>query len=163
MKKTNGKQKGNAFERKIANYLSERFKEYTGVEKSFQRSASSGAFFGGKNQSRVEQYSEELHNFGDILCPESFKYVIEAKFYKTPFSINSIIMQSSKQLDDWIEQSEQDASNASRESLLVIKYNNTTPFVLVKEGRGDEVFRYKDYYAYNIDTFFSEKDESFFL
>lgn len=158
----NGKQKGNAFERKIANFLSERFQNYTGKEKSFMRNANSGAYFGGKNQIRTEQYSEELHNFGDILCPETFRFVIEAKSYKTPFSINAIIKQQCKQLDDWISQSEQDASNADKDSLLIIKYNNTTPFVLSKEDYGTDVFRYNEYYAYEMEDFFSMDDGLFF-
>ncbi len=44
----NGKQKGNGFERKIANILSERFKEHTGLEQAFRRNIDSGSFFGGK-------------------------------------------------------------------------------------------------------------------
>ena len=83
----NSKQKGNTFERKIANYLSERFQTYIGVEKAWKRNTDSGSFFGGKNQSRTEQYLTEHQQFGDIISPESFKYVIECKHYKTPFFI----------------------------------------------------------------------------
>jgi hypothetical protein len=151
----NGKAKGNTFERKIANFLSERFKEHVGIEKPFSRNSNSGAYFGGKNQIRVAQFLEEHQNFGDIIAPDNFKYVVEAKSYKTPFSINAIITQKSKQLDVWIEQSEQDAENASRESLLVIKYNNTTPFVMIKEELFNAVFVYKGYYAYEMELFFN--------
>ena len=45
----NGKQKGNRFERDIANMFSERFATYTGIEKAFRRNPDSGSFFGGSN------------------------------------------------------------------------------------------------------------------
>jgi hypothetical protein len=72
MSKVNGKTKGNAFERKIANLLSDRFKDYLGVEKGFRRNPDSGSFFGGKNVARVDQYSQDYAIFGDLICPKEF-------------------------------------------------------------------------------------------
>jgi len=83
--KVNGKQKGNSFERKIANLLSDRFKEHTGIESSFRRNPDSGSFFGGSNHSRTEKYDTEFAIFGDLICPKSFAYSVECKHYKTAY------------------------------------------------------------------------------
>ena len=50
----NGKAKGNSYERKIANLLSARFKDYTGIDQSFRRNPDSGSYFGGQNQKELK-------------------------------------------------------------------------------------------------------------
>jgi hypothetical protein len=65
----NSKNKGNAFERKIAKNLSERFEAHTGLTDAFRRNLDSGSFFGASNQSRIEKHGTEHANFGDILTP----------------------------------------------------------------------------------------------
>lgn len=148
------KQKGNTFERKISNILSERFQEYTGKEKSFIRNIDSGSYYGASNQSRIDTHSEELHKFGDILAPDAFKWSIECKAYKTAPSVDSILKQKYALFDEWIEQAEQDAINDHKEPLLVIKFNHTEIFVMIKQGCTSIYrFKYKDYYAYTLDDF----------
>lgn len=158
--KVNGKQKGSAFERKMCNKLSARFAEHTGVEKSFYRNPSSGAFFGGKNQSRMQTHDLEKATFGDIICPNNFKFSIECKHYKTAPSFKSILESKVGQWDTWISQAEQDASNANREVLLIIKYNNVEEFVLVKGEKSD--LNYKGYRIVPL-TDFIENENSYFF
>lgn len=162
MRAGGGKNKGSTFERQIANYLSERFKEYTGIDKSFRRNSDSGSFFGGSNQSRVNTHSAAHQNFGDILSPEDFRWNIECKCYKDPFSLNSILLQKNKILDDWLCQAEQDAGYAGRAPLLIIKFNNCEIFVMTKNIDSNAKFYYKEYRAYLLDHFFSGPDVSFF-
>ena len=155
----NGKAKGNSFERMIANYLSEQFKDLLGKEKMFQRNSDSGSYFGGKNQNRIQTHAVEHQNFGDILTPDTFNYVVECKSYKEPMSLKMILTQSSKKLDEWISQVEQDAVNADKKPLLIVKYNNVPVFVMVKNDYLDILkFKYKNYNAYDMDEFFNSGD-----
>ena len=164
MGKVNGKQKGNSFERLVANTLSDKFKEYLNKEKTFIRNPDSGSMLGGKNQSRMDTHLEEFQKFGDVLTPNAFRYSIECKSYKTPPSVNSIIKQEVKQWDVWLEQATQDSKNANRELLLIIKYNNTEPFVLVDKyiNEIDFILRYKQYVCYTLKQFLTLKEEWYF-
>jgi hypothetical protein len=164
MSKVNGKQKGNSFERKIANLLSDRFKEITGIESAFRRNPDSGSFFGGQNQSRTDTYDTEYAIFGDLICPKNFNFSIECKNYKTPPSFNAIMKQDCKQLDTWIAQAEQDAANAKKIMALIVKYNNVQEFVVIKGifGTLKPVINYKDYHLVTLDDFLSQDDGRFF-
>jgi hypothetical protein len=102
--KVNGKQKGNKFERDIANMLSERFAAYTGIEKSFRRNPDSGSFFGGTNVDRKDIYDTEFAIYGDLICPRNFNFTVECKHYKSPPTVNAILKESVSEWDDWIEQ-----------------------------------------------------------
>lgn len=160
----NGKQKGNSFERKIANLLSDRFKEKTGLESSFRRNPDSGSFFGGQNQSRTETYDTEYAVFGDLICPRNFNFSIECKNYKTPPSFSSIIKQDCKQLDTWIAQATQDARNAKKLTALIIKYNNVQDIVVLNDlfGSLKSIINYKEYHIVTLESFLSQSDEYFF-
>jgi hypothetical protein len=154
----NSKQKGNSFERVVANLLSERFAQFLGVEKGFRRNADSGSYFGGKNQQRISTHDVSHQNFGDILCPKNFKYSIECKHYKTPVSLNSILCQNSKQINDWIKQAETDAQNASKLPMLVIKYDNTEPMLLIKENLREHNIKYQEYFVYVFKQILNQND-----
>lgn len=161
--KVNGKSKGSTFERKIANLLSDRFKDYLKIEKGFRRNLDSGSYFGGSNMFRVEQHNMEHAIFGDIMCPNNFKFSIECKHYKTAPSFQSIINKQVPQWDNWIAQAEQDAINAHKSLLLIIKYNNVPEFVLIKNKiQTDEIFCYKNYYSYTLSELLKSEDISFF-
>lgn len=129
----NSKQKGNSFERKIANTFSARFKEYTGIEQSFRRNADSGSFWGGKNKDRKLTHDVDHAQYGDIICPTEFKFTIECKNYKTPPTFNSIICQGVSEWDTWIKQASQDAEEGNKDYLIVIKYNRTETFCILNE------------------------------
>jgi len=95
------KSKGNRGEREVADKLSKIFKL------NFERVPNSGAFVGGKNSARLARLSksQQLLTEGDLIVPEELHHVkIECKTYKD-FSWKSIFTQN-KQLDSWIEQSE---------------------------------------------------------
>lgn len=125
MSRVNGKQKGNNFERKIANVFSDRFSAYTGIEKPFRRNPDSGSFFGGTNVARTEIYDTDWAVYGDLICPRNFNFSVECKHYKKPPTMTSILKQDVKQWDGWIKQAQQDAEVSGKEMLIIIRYNNT--------------------------------------
>lgn len=163
-KKTNGKQKGNTFERKCANLLSDRFKGITGIEKSFRRSVDSGSFWGGSNAQRMNTYDTATANFGDLVCPSNFKYTIECKHYKSAPTFKAIIEQNVAQWDEWISQASQDATNACKLPMLIIKYNNVPEFVFVDHPFDGipESLKYGNFYAYSLDAIMKLNDCVFF-
>ena len=130
----NGKQKGNSFERKIANMFSGRFAEYTGIEQSFRRNPDSGSFFGGKNVARAETHDTEWAVYGDLICPKAFNFQIECKHYKAPPKLNGILKQSWKEWDTWIEQAHRNSDASGKDSLIIIRYNNTETLVMTDRG-----------------------------
>ena len=78
------KNKGSGFERETAKFLSETYGE------SFIRAPGSGAYVGGKNQSRTEILHEgQIRSFkGDIVPGQSFhKLNIECKFYADHYRV----------------------------------------------------------------------------
>ncbi len=164
MAKVNGKNKGNTFERKIANLLSDRFAEHTGLESAFRRNPDSGSFFGGQNQARTETYDTEYAVFGDLICPRTFDFSIECKNYKTPPSFGSIVKQDCKQIDQWISQATQDALNAKKRMALIIKYNNVSEIVVLPElfGTLKPIINYKEYHIVSLDDFLAQSDDNFF-
>lgn len=161
--KVNGKNKGNTFERKIANLLSERFKDLLGITSGFRRNADSGSFFGGSNKSRITRYDLDHAAFGDLICPDNFKFSVECKHYKSPPSFQSIVNKEVPQWDTWIKQVEQDSTNANKLPLLIIKYNNVPEFVFVKDKLEiDEILQYKGYYSYSLSEVMKLSNEIFF-
>lgn len=162
-KAVNGKNKGNTFERKMANVLSDRFKDVLGIEKGFRRNPDSGSYFGGANVARTNQYDLDNACFGDIMCPKEFKFTIECKHYKTPPTFQSLVQGSVAQWDKWLSQAEQDSVSASKNFLLIIKYNNVDEIVFMKEKQPvKEILTYKDYYAYKLKDILDFSD-SFFV
>ena len=161
--KVNGKNKGSSFERKIANLLSDRFKDYLGIEKGFRRNADSGSFFGGTNMHRVDKYAMENASFGDLMCPNNFVFSIECKHYKSAPSFQSIINKEVPQWDKWLEQAEQDALNSKKQALLIIKYNSVPEFVLINTQLSiKKIISYKNYYAYKLEDVLTISNKFFF-
>lgn len=159
----NGKQKGNRFEREVSNTLSSRFAAFTGLQNSFRRSVDSGSFYGGTNQSRTETHSLDYAVFGDIVCPRNFNFTIECKNYKDAPTLSNIVTGNVKQWDEWIEQASQDAKNANKKMLLIIKYNRTETFCVV-EPTSDFIPKvlYKGYYIVSLSDFL-QKDDTFYF
>ena len=163
MTKVNGKNKGNTFERKIANLLSDRFKDYLKIDKGFRRNADSGSYFGGANVVRTQQHDLDNACFGDIMCPKNFMFSVECKHYKTAPSFQSLIGKEITQWDTWIKQAEQDSASSKKLALLIIKYNNVPEFVLVKDKMIDEeILYYKGYHVYTLANFLTCTDKTFF-
>lgn len=162
-KPVNGKQKGNSFERKIANTFSEKFQSILGIEKGFRRNPDSGSFFGGKNESRTDTYGTEFAIFGDLICPKSFLYSIECKHYKTAPSFQSLVNADIKQWDQWILQAEQDSQKSNKKMLLIVKYNSVDEIVFVNDPEIIPLcFTYKDKFIYKLSDFMTLNDSKFF-
>lgn len=161
---TNSKNKGNTFERKIANALCERFAAYTGIEKSFRRNPDSGSFFGGGNKSRAETHDTDKASFGDIIAPKDFKFTIECKHYKTAPAMAAMIKQEYAIYDKWIEQAENDASKGDTDMLLIVKFNNVPEFVIVdkKFSHLPNFGVYKGYVLVALEEILKEQDDFFF-
>lgn len=160
----NSKNKGNTFERKIANLLSERFLEVTGIAKSFRRNADSGSFFGGTNKFRTETHDLSKASFGDIITPEEFAFSIECKHYKAPPSFASMVKQEVADFDKWIAQAEQDAESSGKLPCIIVKYNNVPEIVLLREAFGTlgAIARYKTYEIVPLADFLDQEDVWFF-
>ena len=158
------KQKGNTFERKIANKLSERFASHLGIPNGFRRNPDSGSFFGGKNVARVATHSSNHAALSDIICPDDFNFLIECKHYKSAPSFKALLKMSIEQWDQWIAQLEQNVKVVNKQPMLVIKYNNSDMFALVTslpEG-SEHSFKYKNYYVVLFDQILNLEDSFFF-
>jgi len=160
----NGKQKGNGQERKLANLFSKRFEHVTGIPQSFRRNPDSGSFWGASNQKRTKTHDVAHAHFGDIICPDDFKFSIESKFYKSGPSFASIVKGKITQWDEWMEQAKQDAVNSKKAALLIIKYNGVDELAFVEHKMlGLEiVVMYKEMYGYRLTDLLSLSDDSFF-
>jgi hypothetical protein len=162
--KVNGKSKGNTFERKIANLLSDRFKAHLGIEKGFRRNPDSGSFFGGTNHTRTEIYDSDFAIFGDLICPKTFQFSIECKHYKSSPTFNAVLNNDVKEWDLWISQAEQDSIKSLKKMMLIVKYNNVAEFVITKdtlpairlcfEYKGTYVYKLADVLTLDIPVFF---------
>jgi hypothetical protein len=159
----NGKQKGNFWERRVSNILSERFEPYLGIKSGFRRSVDSGSFFGGTNKRRTQTHSLDFAVFGDIICPNNFLYSIECKSYKTPPSFKSVINHNVSQWDTWLKQAEQDAISANKEMVLIVKYNNVDPIVFLHNEIPNVAHNlYQQYHIHLLSDWLTMPDLHFF-
>jgi fructose-specific component phosphotransferase system IIB-like protein len=163
-KRVNGKSKGNSFERKIANLLSDRFAQYLGIEKGFYRNRDSGSYFGGSNQTRKQTHNTDYAVYGDLVCPREFKFSIECKHYKSPPSFASVLEQSVAQWDTWLTQAQQDSANSGKSLALIIKYNNVDEIVILLGTLTgtDPALTYKNFYIYKLQAFLAQPNDYFF-
>ena len=121
------KQKGSGFEREVAKFLSDKYGE------SFIRAPGSGAYVGGKNQSRTQFLHEgQIRSFkGDIVPGQSFtKMNIECKFY-ADFPFHLLLSGECKVLDAWLEQL-MDVADPQDCNLLFMKFNRKGRYVCVQ-------------------------------
>ena len=161
--KMNSKNKGNSFERKIANLLSSRFEERTGIKQAFRRNSDSGSYFGGTNQVRLQTHDTNKANLGDIICPIDFAYTVECKHYKSPPIFKNIMQQECKNWDGWLEQAEQDSKNSGKRMMLIIKYNNVSEIVILREPVPNTFnLPYKSYFVADLSAFLAQDDSVFF-
>jgi hypothetical protein len=121
------KAKGSGFEREVAKFLSELYGE------SFIRAPGSGAYIGGKNQSRTQVLHEgQIRSFkGDIVPGESFsKMNIECKFY-ADFPFHLLLSGECKIIDSWIEQL-LDVEDDGDLNMLIMKFNRIGRYIAVQ-------------------------------
>jgi len=121
------KSKGNSFERQIAQFLTELYKE------TFIRAPGSGAYVGGNNNTRKQFLHEgQIRSFkGDIVPGQSFpKLNAECKSYKD-FPFHQLYQGSVKILDSWIQQC-MDASDPGDFNIIFMKFNRKGTYVAVE-------------------------------
>ena len=159
-----GKAKGNAFERKMSNLFSKRFESVTGLTTGFTRNCDSGSFFGGSNMKRMQTHDTNHAFFGDIKCPDNFRFSIECKFYKTGPTFSSIVKGKITQFDDWIAQSKQDAANSNKAVMLIIKFNGVPElcFTSTELPSLQLVMPYKGMFGYRLEDVLTLPDNIFF-
>jgi hypothetical protein len=162
----NGKQKGNSFERTIANMLSERFKEHTGIPQAFRRNPDSGSFFGGTNIARTQVYDTDWAIYGDLICPKAFKFAVECKHYKTAPILNAVLTESVADWDKWLKQARQDSEVSAKEMLLIVRYNRTENLAFLNPGvlsTEKPVIVYKNTEIFLLDTVLKQNNSFFFV
>ena len=118
------KAKGNSFERKVADFLTDLYGE------KFIRVPGSGAYVGGKNNHRKQFLHEgQIRNFkGDIVPGQSFpRFNAECKSYKD-FPFHQLYAGSTKILDDWLDQL-MAVSDPGDFDILFMKFNRKGEFV----------------------------------
>lgn len=121
------KAKGSSFEREVAVFLSKAYGE------SFIRAPGSGAYIGGKNQSRTEILHEgQIRSFkGDIVPGQSFpKFNAECKSY-ADFPFHQVLAGSCKQLDSWLGQL-MDVADPGDLNILFMKFNRKGKFIALQ-------------------------------
>jgi len=121
------KAKGNSWEREICVFLGET------LGGNFQRVPNSGAYMGGKNVFRKEFLSDTQQRAakGDIIPPDDLPYLnLEAKNYGD-IAFHQIIDGQCKQLDNWIDQTEEPA-DANDFSLTIFKITRKGSWVAFK-------------------------------
>jgi len=121
------KTKGSGFEREIAKYLSEKYGE------SFIRAPGSGAYIGGKNQSRTQILHEgQIRSFkGDIVPGQTFtKMNVECKFY-ADFPFHLLLSGECKVIDAWLEQL-MDVADPDDCNILFMKFNRKGRYIAVQ-------------------------------
>jgi hypothetical protein len=124
------KQKGSSFEREVATYLSSVYEE------SFIRAPGSGAYIGGKNQTRTQILHEgQIRSFkGDIVPGQSFpKFNAECKSY-ADFPFHLVLTGECKILDGWLDQM-MAVSEEGDMNILFMKFNRKGKFVVVQSNK----------------------------
>ena len=129
------KNKGNSWERDIANHLTELYQE------KFIRVPHSGAYIGGINSARKQQLDEQqIRSFkGDIVPPsEWMKFNCEAKNYGD-FPFHQLLQGPCKQLDTWLDQ------------LLVVADAEDVNMLMFKITRKGKYVAVEAKHAWNLD------------
>ena len=126
------KNKGNSFEREIAQFLTTLYGE------TFIRAPGSGAYVGGSNSRRKEVLHEgQIRSFkGDIVPGQSFPRLnAECKSYSDlPF--HQLFSGSVKQLDNWIDQC-LDAGDPGDANIIFMKFNRKGRYILFQIESSD--------------------------
>ncbi|HSC53100.1 MAG TPA: hypothetical protein VLC98_05770 [Phnomibacter sp.] len=150
MARINSKSKGNTFEREVAKFLSDTYKQ------KFIRVPNSGAYVGGKNISRkAELDSSQVKLFkSDIIPPDGWCLNVECKSY-TEFQFNQLFEGESRLLDQWINQTLMSASDDDV-SIILMKFNRIGRFVCVRSDAFylDIGLKYKDWWFTSWEQFF---------
>lgn len=122
------KAKGNAWEREICKFLGDT------LGGNFMRVPNSGAYMGGSNSHRKSfmEAGQQRAAKGDIIPPDDLpKLNLEAKNYKD-IAFHQILNGECKQLDTWIEQTEEPA-DGDDVSFTIFKITRKGSWVAFKQ------------------------------
>jgi hypothetical protein len=128
------KAKGNMWEREICKFLGDT------LGGNFMRVPNSGAYMGGKNTFRKAHMSDVQQRAakGDIIPPDDLPLLnLEAKNY-ADIAFHQIIDGQCKQLDIWIDQTEEPA-DAQDASFTIFKITRKGSWVAFKASLQDKV------------------------
>jgi hypothetical protein len=119
-----GKAKGNKWENDVCKLFGDVF------NLSFKRVPTSGAMTGGQNAALLSLLSEsqKLLLRGDIIVPDELRNIVLECKSRKEFPYHQLL-ESSKELNDWITQLDHDLTDSSLLGLLIFKANRRTPFV----------------------------------
>jgi len=117
-KRINSRTKGNAFERKIAKILNERFNT-----KDFCRTPGSGAF------ATTHTLPEHMQVHGDLITPKNFRFTIECKKGYNKEGLCELFNPKSK-LISMIAQASRDSSKYSQNFMLILAQDRKEPLVI---------------------------------
>lgn len=154
------KAKGSSWERDVAKYLTELYKE------TFIRCPGSGAYVGGNNAHRKTILHEgQIRSFkGDIVPGESFPMLnAECKSY-ADFPFHQLFGGETKQLEAWIEQC-MDVADEGDFNILFLKFNRKGKYVAVQAQPNQTELKFTRHFNYgstrhghwfimDMDTFF---------
>lgn len=158
-----GKSKGNAGERKIADFLSKLY------EQKFIRVPNSGAFLGGANTFRKIGMDEgQIATFkADLIPPSNMrKLVIESKFYGA-FPFENIIKNNPiPLLDKWIDQAKV-SSDPDDFWIVVFRINHKGSFAVFAADKAHNFLvlnhaRYDSYMITEFESFFNMNKDAVF-
>lgn len=135
------KAKGNSFERRVADFLTNLYGE------KFIRAPGSGAYVGGKNAARKQFLHEgQIRNFkGDIVPGQSFpRFNAECKSYKE-FAWHQMFT-GNKVLDDWLDQL-MSVSDPGDFNVLFMKFNRRGEYVVTQASVTDASHSHMIYHS----------------
>lgn len=144
------KAKGNAWERQVADHLTELYGE------KFIRVPGSGAYVGGKNTHRKQFLHEgQIRNFkGDIVPGQSFpKFNAECKSY-ADFPFHQLYSGEVKILESWLGQL-LEVADPGDFSILIMKFNRKGKFIATQDpvigaGQNYSIYNSKTYGTWHL-------------
>lgn len=150
--RVNGKRKGAAYERQLAKKLNNRFNT-----KDFSRTPGSGAF------ATTHKLPKHLQIHGDLITPEDFKFVIEAK---RGYGITlEDLWKPKSNFYKFIQQARRDGREANKPWLLVYKKDRQKDIVICehKFDLVEKALIKGKYYIYILEDLLKLPDSDFKL
>lgn len=132
---TNGKAKGDNFERKIAKKMT----DWTGTK--FERVPASGGL----------HWKQDNRVYGDIICNDpDFPFVIECK-NREAWNMDALI-NGSKEVESWWKQVNRDAGETGKAPMVIFTRNRQPDYVMLrtKDFYDDELIEAQDINRFSI-------------
>lgn len=167
-KKIKSGRKGKRIERLLCKLLNDRFSDLLEAHKdwgNFSRTIGSGNRWG-----QNVQLSQEAQNTfgGDVVCPPTFKFVVESKGGYDDIDLVSVFDEGHYEIDNWISQAEDEAERTKRLPVIVWKKNRKPQIAIVRNedlpDTMDRVYelRYREWSMVAFDDWIKLPDDYFF-